>query len=169
MDGQGSHHPTGDLSGPTSTMSPMSTFVPRDPNWASRVDEIFSSAPFVRHLGIELEQASPGRCASRMRLAPEHRQQDGLVHAGVQTTLADHTAGAAAGSLMEAGQIVLSIEFKIHLLRGARGSELRCVAEVLKPGSMVAVVEAEVFAGDGEPERWTLTSKLIATMAYRPR
>lgn len=83
--------------------------------------------------------------------------------------MADHSAGAAAGSLMGPKQIVLSVEFKIHLLRGADGPMLRCIAEVLKPGVRFSVVEAEVFVGDGTPDRWTRTSKLIATMAYLPR
>ena len=44
-------------------------------------------------------------------------QQDGFVHAGVQAAVADHTSGDAAATLLAVGKIVLSIEFKINLLR----------------------------------------------------
>jgi acyl-coenzyme A thioesterase PaaI-like protein len=59
---------------------------------------------------------------------------------------------------------VLSVEFKINLLRAARGERLNCRAKVLKPGRRISVVESSVFCvRDGE-ER--LVSKMTATMAY---
>jgi len=85
-------------------------------------------------------------------------QQDGVVHAGVISTMADHTSGTAAGTLMEASQIVLTSEFKLHLLRPARGP-LTCTATVLKPGRLFSIVEAEVLAAD------VLVAKLIGTFA----
>ncbi len=55
------------------------------------------------------------------------------VHAGVQATIADHTAGGAATTLIDKGQFVLTVEFKINLLRVTRGDSLLCRAQVLKP------------------------------------
>lgn len=111
---------------------------------AEAVAAIFRSAPFVASLGIEAETVEEGRCRSVLALAPEHLQHDGYVHAGVMATLADHTAGAAASTMLRPGQIVLTAEFKISLLRAARGDRLRCVAEVIKPGSRVTFAEATV-------------------------
>ena len=71
-------------------------------------------------------------------------------------------------SQLEAGEFVVTAEYKINLLRGARGERLHCRAEVLKPGQSLVVVEAEVFTMDGE--RRELVAKLNATMAVvRPR
>ena len=90
------------------------------------------------------------------------------MHAGVLATLADHCAGAAATTLLAPGEFVVTAEYKINLLRGARGPRLHCRAEVLKPGQSLSVVEASVFAErDGKRE---LVAKLNATMAVvRPR
>jgi acyl-coenzyme A thioesterase PaaI-like protein len=49
-------------------------------------------------LGASLVGLSEGVAESELEIAPRHGQQDGFVHAGVIATLADHTAGAAAGT-----------------------------------------------------------------------
>ena len=60
----------------------------------------FRDAPFIAHLGLELEALGPGWCESRLEVQPWHLQQTGVVHAGVLATLADHCAGAAATTLL---------------------------------------------------------------------
>ena len=130
----------------------------KNSEFAARVRRIWDEAPFIVHLGMTLLQVEPGRCESALTLRPEHLQQDGVVHAGVISTLADHTAGAAAGTLMDMRQIVLTSEFKLHLLRPARG-RLTCTATVLKPGRMFSIVEAEVRAAEA------LVAKFIGTLA----
>lgn len=128
---------------------------------------IFSAAPFIADLGIEPISAADGTCVTHLDLLPRHLQQNGFVHAGVQATIADHTAGAAAATVARPGHIVLTTEFKIHLLRPARGQRLECVAKVLKPGRMLTVVESEVYC-HSESKR-VLVSKAIATVANVPR
>jgi len=128
----------------------------------------FRDAPFIAHLGLELEALGPGWCEARLDIQHWHLQQTSVVHAGVIATLADHTAGAAATTQLAPGEYVVSAEFKINLLRGARGERLHCRAEVLKPGQTLSVVEAVVFAErSGQRE---MVAKLNATMAVvRPR
>ena len=127
------------------------------------LERIFDAAPFVASLGIRLVSVGPGECETRLEIGPAHLQQDGFVHAGVQATMADHTAGGAAATLIAEGDLVLTAEFKINLLRAARGDVLRCRSRVLKPGSRLTVVESEVFCESGE--RRELVSKATATLA----
>lgn len=135
----------------------------RDPLYRERVTEIFDRAKFIGDLGIGLVDLGPGWVETELVLQERHQQQNGFVHAGVQATIADHTAGGAAGTLVGPGEIILSAEFKIHLLRPGRGTRLRCRAEVLKPGRMFSIVESWVYGCDGEQE--TLIAKAILTMA----
>lgn len=123
----------------------------------------FADAPFVAHLGIALESLGAGWCEARLDLQPWHLQQTGVAHAGVIATLADHCAGAAATTQLPPGDYVVTAEFKINLLRGARGERLHCRAEVLKPGQTLNVVEAVVFAE--RAGRREMVAKLNATMA----
>jgi uncharacterized protein (TIGR00369 family) len=127
------------------------------------LEKVFSAAPFVADLGVRLLSIGPGQCETDLAVEPRHQQQNGFVHAGVQATMADHTAGAAAATMLESGQHVLTVEFKINLLRAARGNRLRCRAVVLKPGSRVVVVESEVHCE--RDDNSSLVSKAIATMA----
>ena len=127
------------------------------------IETVFSAAPFVAHLGIELENLGDGWCEAALRLQDWHLQQTGVVHAGVLATLADHCAGAAASTQLAEGEFVVTVEFKINLLRGARGERLSCRAEVLKRGSTLTVVESQVYAESAG--RRELVAKLNATMA----
>ena len=124
------------------------------------IEKRYYQATFVRELGMELIRAEPGLAESRLQVVGAHLQQDGFVHAGVVATLADHTGGAAAWTMVEPHQTVLTVEFKINLLRPARGPELRCVAKVLRPGRTITAAEAEVTNPDG-----SLAAKLTMTLA----
>jgi uncharacterized protein (TIGR00369 family) len=127
------------------------------------VNRIFTSAPFATDLGLRLESVGPGECTAVLPLERRHLQQDGFVHAGVQAAMADHTAGGAAASLLRKGQYVLSAEFKINLLRAAKGERLICRSRVLKAGAQLTVAESEVFCVASGEER--LVSKTTVTLA----
>lgn len=135
-----------------------------EPAVLDEIQRIFRAARFISDLGIELESVGEGECVTTLELKDRHLQQDGYVHAGVHATIADHTAGVAAATLLREHQMVLSVEFKINLLRPAGGERLICRAEVLKPGRRFSVVESEVSCVDDGEER--LVSKMIATIAY---
>lgn len=138
-----------------------------DSNYREVVEHGFREAAFLTDLGIALVDFGPGWCESSLRVEQRHLQHTGIIHAGVQSTIADHTAGAAAMSITPAHEFILTVEFKIHLLRPGKGDALVCRAQVLKPGKAFHVVESEVFALDGN--RKTLISKLTGTMAVLPR
>lgn len=131
------------------------------------LERIFNAAPFVRSLGIRLVSVGPGECETELTIEPRHLQQDGFVHAGVQATMADHTAGGAAATLVGPDEVVLTAEFKINLLRAAGGERLRCRSKVLKPGSRLTVVESEVHCEAKGASK--LVSKATASIAVVSR
>ncbi len=137
-------------------------------DYRKALEQGFRNAPFVAHLGIELEAIGPGWCEAGLSLQPWQLQQTGVAHAGVVATLADHCAGAAATTRVAPGEFVVTAEYKINLLRGARGERLHCRAEVLKPGQSLTVVEASVYSLRGDERE--LVARLNATMAVvRPK
>lgn len=139
---------------------------PHTPESLAKARAIFSRSAFVGDLGIRLKDLGTGWCESVLEVAPKHQQQDGYVHAGVQATIADHTAGGAAGTLAAEDDLVLSVEFKINFLRPALGERLRCRATVLRKGRTLIVAESEVFAEhDGSRK---LVSKATVTLALVP-
>jgi uncharacterized protein (TIGR00369 family) len=123
----------------------------------------FAQAPFMADLGVVPFEAAQGRVATRVMLQPRHCQHTGVVHAGVVGAMADHTMGAAAQTFCAEGQWVLTAEFKVSMLRAARGQALECIGSVVKPGRQVSFTEAEVYALDGDAR--ALVAKASATMA----
>jgi uncharacterized protein (TIGR00369 family) len=105
----------------------------------------------------------PGWVETRLAVQPRHLQQDDYLHTGVQTPLADQTEGAAAGALIEKGQLVLTASFTVHLLNPAAGEVLRCRSEVLRAGRRLLVAESDAYAvADGKERR---VSKATVTLS----
>ncbi len=137
-----------------------------NPNFRERVVHTIDTAPFIRDIGMRLDDCGPGWCRTHLPVEERHWQQNGFVHAGVQGTVADHTAGCAGLTLVQADQAVLTIEFKLNLLRPAIGESLLCRAEVLRPGRSVIVAESWVEAvADGQSR---LCAKATVTVAAVP-
>lgn len=134
-----------------------------NPNYREVIERAFRDAAFVNDVGIRLLDCGPGWCETSLPIAPRHLQHTGVIHAGVQTTIADHTAGTAAMTLTREGEYVLTAEFKLNLLRAGQGESLWCRASILKPGRNLSFVESEVYAVTGGSK--VLISKLTATMA----
>ncbi len=124
-----------------------------------KVQESFRRQPFMALLGAELGRVETGKVEIRLAFHENLTQQHGFLHAGVLTSIADSACGYAALTMMEEGSDVLSVEFKINLLRPARGSAFRAVAQVLKSGKTLSVVQAEVL--DSEDQ---LVALMTATM-----
>ena len=118
---------------------------------------------FAAFCGFEVDRVGDGEFDTRLTVGMEHRQQDGFVHAGVMATMADHTAGSAATSLIAADEIVLTAEFKVNFMRGTRARELCCRADVLKAGRQLIIAKSEVW--DAERGREDLTAIAIVTLA----
>ncbi|MBN2705324.1 MAG: PaaI family thioesterase, partial [Deltaproteobacteria bacterium] len=100
---------------------------------------------FPAYCGFTATRVEKGIFDSRLVVRPEHRQQDGFVHAGVLATMADHTAGYSAFTLVEGETRILTIEFKINFFKPALGCLVNCRARVINPGRRVLVAESEVF------------------------
>ena len=134
-----------------------------NPDFRQAVQRLFDEAEFIQRLGIELFDCGPGWCETRLVVRKDHFQQDGVIHAAVEATMADHTAGSAATTLIAAGEIVLTAEYKINLLRATAPMELRCRAKVIRAGRRLVFAESDVWDPVDGPE--LLVAKAIITVA----
>jgi len=117
----------------------------------------------MRLIGAELSLLEPGIVEITLPYRADLAQQNGYMHAGIVTTIADSAAGYAAYSLMPAGAEVLSVEFKVNLLRPAQGKSFLARAEVIKPGRTLTVARADVFGVADSSDR-TLVAAMLATI-----
>jgi len=136
----------------------MDEFQPRDPHFAVRVKENFEQQKVMQLIGAKLGRVEPGLVEILLPFRDDLTQQNGFLHAGIITTIVDSACGYAAHTLMPAGADVLSVEFKVNMLRPARGDRFIADARVIKAGRTLTVVRGDVYAQTGE------VSKLVATM-----
>jgi len=116
-----------------------------NPLFAEDIRKNFARQSLMALIGAELSLIEPGVIEITLPYRKDLTQQQGYLHAGIVTTIADSAAGYAAYSLMPAGSEVLSVEFKMNLLRPANGETFVARAEVIKPGKTLTVVRADVF------------------------
>lgn len=121
------------------------TFQPQFPEYKSKVEQSFASQKFMEHIGAELVDVQPGYCEMQVPFNENLTQQNGFFHAGVISTVADNVAGYASLSLMKEHSMVLSVEFKLNLMRPGAGDLLIGKGEVLKYGKTLTVCRADVF------------------------
>jgi uncharacterized protein (TIGR00369 family) len=131
-----------------------------------RIEASFTKQRAMALLGAELTLVEAGVVEIRLPYRPDLTQQDGYIHAGIVTAIVDTACGYAALTLMPEGAEVLSVEFKVNLLRPATGEYLIARGEVLKPGRTLTVARGDVFAVlDGQRK---LVAAMQATLIQRP-
>ena len=132
-----------------------------------RVRDSLGRQSFLRLLGAEATVVEPGHVVIELPFRDDLCQQNGFLHAGVLTSVADSACGYAALTLMPAGSDVLSVEFKVNLLSPGRGDRFRADARVVRSGRTLTVCQADVHAlTAGRPD--VAVAVMQATMIARP-
>ena len=128
-----------------------------NPDYAKTVRDSFARQGLMTTLGARIVAIEPGFCVIEMGYAPGVSQQQGFFHGGAIGAIADSAAGYAAYSLMPAGAEILTVEYKLNLIRPAVPPTLRAEGRVLRAGRTLTVCRADVFhAGPGGPEACAL-------------
>lgn len=131
------------------------------PEILAKITRLYDESTFMRELGVVLGTVGAGEVHTSLAVGPSQGQQDGFVHAGVTTAIADHGAGCAAATLAPIQARVLTQTFTMNLLRPAVGPVLRCRSAVLRIGRTSAVVESEVFAQERLVAKGVFTIAII--------
>ncbi len=121
-------------------------FEPKDRDFIEKVYKSFSKQAVMRLIGAELTKVEPGKVDIKLPFRSDLTQQNGFIHAGIITTIADSACGYAAFSLMPQDSSVLSVEFKVNLLSPAVGDFFKAEGRVIKAGKNLIVVRGDVFA-----------------------
>jgi len=139
---------------------------PKDPAYEARVRESFARQSHMATLGASIVFIAPGEVHLALPFAPQFCQQNGYLHAGAITSVADSASGYAAYTLAPPDTDVLAVEFKINLLAPAKGEGFLACAQVLRPGRTLTVCRADVFA-TGMSER-VLVATMLSTVIVHP-
>ncbi len=123
------------------------------------------SRGFIADVGYEAMKYKRGYLESRLKVLTRHRQQDHYIHAGVIATMADHTAGYAAFTLVPEDHRILTIEFKINFLDPASGHVVQGYQHrVQQQGLGLALLASAVILAEHEAHGHT-RRELVALAA----
>lgn len=121
-------------------------FTPKDENFVEKVRASFSAQSVMKLIGAEITKIEAGAVDIELPYRKDLTQQNGFVHAGIITAIADTACGYAAFSLMPKDADVLSVEFKVNLLSPAIGEKFLAEGRVLRAGKTLTIVQGNVFA-----------------------
>src|SRR5262245_42748701 len=137
-----------------------------NPEFEAVVRESFGRQTFMTALGARLERVAAGEVDVSVPFDAGYSQQNGFLHAGVITSIADSACGYSALSMAPAGHDVLAVEFKINLLRPATAPTFLACAKVVRAGRTLTVAQADVFGVSGAGRE--LVATMMSTVIARP-
>ncbi len=141
-------------------------FEPRNPDFDRIVRDSFARQGLMSTLGARIVTLEPGLCVIEMDYAPGISQQNGYFHGGAVGAIADSAAGYAAFSLMPAASDILTVEYKLNLIRPAVPPTLRAEGRVVRAGKTLSVCRADVYcATDDRVEACALLQSTLMRLA----
>ena len=141
-------------------------FSPLDPQFEARVRASFARQRAMETIGATLARVEPGLVEVELPYRADLTQQHGFMHAGIVATILDSACGYAAFSLMAPDVAVLTVEYKINLLRPAQGDRFVASGRVLRAGQTITVCSGEALARTGSSEK--LVATMLATVFAAP-
>ena len=114
----------------------------------------------MKKLGAKLVSVEKGEVKIECRFQKDLTQQNDYFHAGVLASIADSACGYAALTTMPENADVLSVEFKINLLRPAKAEKIIAIGKVFKTGKTLTVCDGIVT----DENENVVFAKMTATM-----
>ncbi|MBO9515739.1 MAG: PaaI family thioesterase [Variovorax sp.] len=113
--------------------------------------QALASQPFSVLIGAKLHALSDGMVELQLPVTEKVTQQNGFVHGGVVSYLADNALTFAGGTAMHVP--VVTAEFKINYVRPALGERLVARAKAVHVGKAQSVCTCEVFTVESGQEK----------------
>lgn len=107
------------------------------------------TAPYYQLLQITLDQIDEGFARFRMPFRKELTHPYGIVHGGAIASLADTAIAFAMMTLIQPGEKLTTVEFKINFFAPVNEGELSGEGRVVSKGKRVAVGDMQVKNGEG--------------------
>jgi uncharacterized protein (TIGR00369 family) len=109
----------------------------------------FPHATMMQQVGLVGGSAEPGLVIFRAMPGPQHYNPIGSVHGGFAATLLDSAMGCAVQSMLPAGRVYTTLEFKISLVRAitTQTGEVRAEGRALNVGRRVGTAEGRLLDG----------------------
>jgi acyl-CoA thioesterase len=125
-----------------------------------RIETAVENLTFGKLLGIHLEAAEPGFASMSLEIRDQLKQNNRVVHGGAIAALIDSAAAFAVIPLLEEGETATTVDLTISYLSPLQFGVAKASARVLRQGSRIIVLSADVFDEAGNIAATALTSYL---------
>jgi uncharacterized protein (TIGR00369 family) len=112
--------------------------------------ELVATAPFLKPFGFIVQSCAPGECTLRVPYASSLERPGGVVSGIAIMGAADVAMWLAILTRRGPAEQWVTTDLKTAFLRGARETDLYCLARVLKLGKRTAYGTAECRAANGD-------------------
>ena len=122
---------------------------------------LINDSPFYRYMQMKVVEAGDGRSRLTMETKGEMQNLYGSLHGGAVATILDSSCGIAIGTLLKAGEIVVTVDMRINFVSNLKSGLLIGEGKVLHRGNRTGVAEAEVRDGEGNLVAVGMSTHLI--------
>jgi uncharacterized protein (TIGR00369 family) len=148
---------------PNSRSKPKAKLTAAERQIAAGIKKRLRTIGITRHLNFHLADASRGRVVITMRVAQKHLQAHKVVHGGILAALADTAGGLATYMACPPGSRCATVEMKINYLEAVAKGKVTAVAEVVRIGRHLSVVDCDIADEAGR-----LVGKALMTFFVGP-
>jgi uncharacterized protein (TIGR00369 family) len=128
------------------------------PDFEELVKATVLTMPAAKHLGFDFGRVAPGEVEIVQPYREELTEHNGFFQAGVVGALADFAGGSAGITLLAPGWASLTVDYTVKLLAPAKGEKIIARGRVIKPGQVMTVAAADVYALNGSDEELCATA-----------
>ena len=115
----------------------------------NRIERSINEVPFGTLLGIRLDSVAPGVATMTLPIRDDLRQNNRVVHGGAIAALIDSTAAFAVIPLLKEDETTTTVDLTISYLRPLVDGEAKATAKVLREGSRIINISAEIVDDEG--------------------
>lgn len=100
--------------------------------------------PMYCHMQMEVQDASEGHSLVTLNAREQLHSLYGMLHGGVAATIVDSACGIALGSLLEPGEMCVTVDLRINYISNLKEGILVGEGRVIHRGKQTGVTEAEI-------------------------
>jgi uncharacterized protein (TIGR00369 family) len=136
----------------------VTRFVAATPDFEELVKGVVLSMPAAKHFGFDFGRVAVGEAEIVQPYRQELTEHNGYFQAGVVGALADIAGGSAGWTLLAPGWVCMTVDYTVKLLAPAKGEQIVARGRVIKPGQVMTVAAADVYAVTGSDEKLCATA-----------
>ena len=110
-----------------------------------RIEAAIQNVPFATLVGIKVASVGQGVASMTLDVRDELRQNNGVVHGGAIATLIDSVTAFAVIPLLKDDETATTVDLTITYLRPLLSGQATAFARVLREGSRIIALSAEVL------------------------